>query len=107
MGYEHTMTGQNKKKGLFRVAVYFNEAEISALADEASKLGYRRAGIPIKTHKPHGFADEWLANTDGISRLLKFYAQYWRENEATRFKAAAEIAEEERRLAERKKELKL
>lgn len=59
-------------------------------------------GIPIKKQKPHGLADEWVANTDGIGKLLKNCYDYWKKNEPERLRALAEVQEEQRKLEERK-----
>ena len=84
------MNGKTKEKGLFRVAIYFNEADLSAIAKDAEKAGKRTVGIPIKRQKPHGMADEWLANTDGIGRFLKTCYDYWKTEEPRRLEALAE-----------------
>lgn len=99
------MNGKNKEKGLFRVAVYFNEADLTTLVKEAERLRFRRVGIPVKILKPHGFADEWLANTDGIAKTLKYYAAYYKEHEAERTAELAKVQAEEKALAERKAKL--
>ncbi|MBU0592043.1 hypothetical protein KKF81_00230 [Candidatus Micrarchaeota archaeon] len=84
------MNGKNKEKGLFRIAVYFNETDLLAIAKDAEELGFRRVGIPIKTQKPHGFANEWLANTDGISKMLKFAYKEYKKNKPKRLEEQAE-----------------
>lgn len=84
------MTGKNKEKGLFRVAVYFNESDLQTLVKDAEELGFRRVGIPIKTQKPHGFAHEWLANTDGVSKVLKFAHKEYRNSKPKRLEEQAE-----------------
>ena len=99
------MNGKNKTKGLFRVSVYFNEADITSLAKDAEKAGFRRVGIPVKIQKPHGLADEWLANTDGMGKMLKNCWDYWRKMEPERLRALAEVQEEQKRLEARKAEL--
>lgn len=101
------MQGKIKKKGICRVAVYFSKAELASVAADAEKANFRRVGIPISKQKEHGFGDEWLANTDGISRFLKYTLRYWREHETERLQEAAKLAEEERALAERKRKLGL
>jgi hypothetical protein len=101
------MNGKIKQKGLFRVSAYFNETEIQTLATEAEKLGYRRVGIPLKKQKPNGFSGEWVANTDGIAPMLKFFAEYYRRTEAQRLQQAADIARQEQALAEQKHKLGL
>lgn len=99
------MVGKIKGKGLFRVSVYFSERDLALLVKETEKAGFRRVGIPIKIQKPHGLPNEWLANTDGVSRFLKHCVEYWRMHETERLEEAAKIAEQERLLAERKVKL--
>jgi hypothetical protein len=101
------MAGKMKDKGLFRVSVYFSESDLASLVKETEKAGFRRVGIPIKIQKPHGLPDEWLANTDGVSRFLKHCVEYWRRHETERLEEATRIAEQERQLAERKVKLGL
>ena len=84
------MNGKNKDKGLFRVSVYFNEKDLATIIKESEKSGFRRVGIPVKIQKPHGMANEWLANTDGASKMLKKAFAYYVEHEADRIKALAE-----------------
>lgn len=59
-------------------------------------------GIPTKKQKPHGLANEWVANTDGIGKLLKNCYDYWKKNEPERLRELAELQEEQRKLEERK-----
>ena len=101
------MQGKIKKKGIYRVSVYFNEQELTSLAAEAEKAKFRRVGIPIRKQKEHGFGDEWQANTDGISRFLKYTLAYWRDHEKERLEQAAALAERERALQAEKKKLGL
>ena len=96
------MQGKLKKKGLYRVGVYLNETELTSMAAEAEKLKFRRVGIPIKKQKEHGFADEWLANTDGVSRYLKYCHDYYLKTEAERLEKLATIARKEQELAAEK-----
>ena len=99
------MNGKNKNKGLYRVSVYFNEDDLSSIVKDAEKLGFRRVGIPIKIQKPHGFADEWLANTDGVSRVLKHCHMYWTNAEPARLKAQADAMAAVRAAQEKAKEV--
>ena len=99
------MNGKTKDKGLFRVAIYFNEADLTSIAKDAEKAGKRKVGIPIKKQKPHGMADEWLANTDGIGRFLKYCYKYWKDEEPKRLETLAQIERQEQELAARKKAL--
>lgn len=99
------MQGKLKEKGLFRIGLYLNLEEMTREAAQAEKLHLRRGGLPIKTQKPGGFAGEWIANTDGISPLFKFYSEYYRKTEARRLAEAADIARQEQELAERKETL--
>ncbi len=99
------MNGKLKGKGLYRVSVYFNEADLTRIVKDAEKAGFRRVGIPIKIQKPHGMADEWLANTDGIGRLLKTCYEYWKEEEPRRLEALAETERQLKELEAKKKAL--
>jgi len=42
-----------------------------------------------------------------MSEILKYFSHYWKENEARRLEEAAQIAKEEKGLAERKAKLGL
>lgn len=98
------MQGKIKEKGIFRVSVYFNENDLLSLAKEAEKLGFRRVGIPIKKQLPHGFSGQWVANTDGISRLLKFCHNYYKDHYADRLREQAELEQREKEIQELKKQ---
>ena len=95
------MNGKLKSKGLYRISVYFNEADLTSIVKDAEKAGFRRAGIPIKVQKPHGLADEWLANTDGIGTMLKNCYDYWKKTEPERLRELAEVQEQKRMLEAR------
>jgi hypothetical protein len=99
------MNGKLKNKGLYRVSIYFNEADLTRIVKDAEKAGFRRVGIPIKRQKPHGLADEWLANTDGIGRLLKNCYDYWKKAEPQRLKELAETERQMQELAAKKEAL--
>lgn len=64
------------------VKVYFSEEDFAEVAKLAEKAGNRRVGLSLYTQKPHGFADEKLANTDGVARFLKMAAGYWQEHQS-------------------------
>lgn len=87
------MQGKSKKKGLSLVKVWLGEEDFKAMAQLAEKLGFRKVGLPLKTQKPHGFADEWRANTDGISQTYKALRAYYDKTEAYRLSEAARIAQ--------------
>lgn len=93
----------DKKK--IRAKVYFNEKSFALVAGDAEKAGKRRGGLQLFTQKEHGFAHERVANTDGVSKFLKFTWQYWREHESDRLLQAAELARQEKELFEKKKKL--
>lgn len=99
------MNGKMKKIGIVRVSVYFGMAELTAIAQDAEKAGLRRVGIPVRIQKPNGFADEWLANTDGIGRFLKQTYEYYKRHEADRLFEASKLAEARAQLEEKEKEL--
>jgi len=87
------------------VKVYFNPKSFQAVAADAEKAGKRRGGLQLFTQKPHGFGHEQVSNTDGISRFLKHTWAYWCDHEKERLEEALAIAEDERRIAARKKKL--
>jgi hypothetical protein len=97
------LQGKIKQKDLFRVSVYLNENDFVAMASESTKLKLRRVGIPNKTQKEHGFADEWCGNTDGISRYLKYCHKYYIENEGVRFQQMADLAQRQKELDDLKR----
>jgi hypothetical protein len=80
------------------VKVYFNEPDFAEVAKLAEKAGKRRVGLSLYTLKPHGFADEKLANTDGIARFLKMAANYWKAHQAELEQKAKANKEEAERL---------
>jgi predicted RNA-binding protein YlxR (DUF448 family) len=99
------MNGKNKEKGLFRVVVYFNESEFMIVAELAQKLGKRSVYIPIKKQKPHGMADEWVANTKGIAITLKELIKYYRDMEAERTAKLADVLQREKQIQAEKAKL--
>jgi hypothetical protein len=96
-----------KKVKKICVKCYFNPETFKAIAIDAEAAGKRRGGLLLFTQKSHGFAQEQVSNTDGISRFLKHCWAYWREHETERLQEAAKIAEDERGIAERKRKLAL
>lgn len=103
--FGYTMTGKNKGKGLFRVAVYFNETGLQAVVKDAEKAGFRRVGIPVKIQKPHGLTDEWLANTDGVAPFLKNCYEYWKKTAPERLKELADTEQQIKALTAKKEAL--
>lgn len=99
------MQGKAKKKGLFLVKVWHNEQDFTAMAQLAEKLGFRRVALPIRTQKPHGMADEWRANTDGISQTYKALREYYDKTEAWRLARAAELARGKQELAAKEQDI--
>lgn len=95
------------KNGKVCIKVYFNPKNYPLVIDDAERSGKRHRGLQLYTQKEHGFADEKVANTDGVGRFLKFCWQYWREHESDRLRMAAEIAEREKQLLAEKKRLGL
>lgn len=63
------------------VKVYMSQEDFTAYAKLAERAGKRRVGLLLHTQKPHGFADEKLANTDGIARFLKMAGRFWAEHQ--------------------------
>lgn len=94
-----------KDKNKICVKVYFNSKTFPEVIKDAEQTGKRRRGLQNFTQKEHGFADEMVSNTDGISRFLKFCWQYWKEHETDRLRKAIELAEREKQLLEEKKRL--
>lgn len=90
-----------------RVKVYLKDPELQAMADDAARAGFRREGLPIFVQKKHGFANEKVLNSDGISKFLKFCYQYWKRNEAERIEKYAELRRKEKELEEEKRRLGL
>ena len=64
----------------------------------AEDAGLRRKGLKLFTQKPHGFSNERLANTDRISKFLKFAWQYWENNRAWRFAMKADLDKRQEKL---------
>lgn len=87
------------------VKVYLKPEVFAEIAKLAEKAGKRRGGLLLYTQKAHGFAGETLANTDGIAKAFKFWAFYWKEDEAARLEKARDIAEKEKALAKEKEKL--
>lgn len=75
------------------IKVYLNPKLYAEMATLAEKSGNRRVGLPLYTQKKHGFADEKLANTDGIARFLKMTAEYWKEHQQELDKIEKEVKE--------------
>jgi len=102
---EGTISPQRKKS--ICIKVYVRPDLFSTLAKDAEAAGKRRKGLQLYVQKPHGFANELLANTDGIAKFLKYTWQYWKENEAARLERIAELLKKEKELQEERKKLGL
>jgi len=63
------------------IKCYFSEEGFSEVAALAEKAGSRRGGTTLYTLRPHGFAEERQANTDGIAKFLKLAAAFWAEHQ--------------------------
>jgi len=87
------------------VKIYLKPELFAEVAVQAEKALVRRKGLLLYTQKEHGFANEKLANTDGIAKFLKHTYRYWVEHEAQRLQELAEIAVTESEIAARKKKL--
>lgn len=72
------------------VKVYFNPITFAEIVKEAEASGKRRRGLQLYTQKKNGMAGEVLANTDGISKHLKFTADYYKNDKANQVKRQAE-----------------
>jgi hypothetical protein len=93
MEQEGGLLNIGKKK--IRVKVYFSPKDFAEVAKDAEKAGKRRGGLLLFTQKEHGFSNQKVANTDGLSKFLKFCWHYWQETERHRFEKAAELAKME------------
>ena len=80
------------------VKVYLNPNNFPRYATGAELAGKRRGGLPLFTQVPHGFADEKLANTDGLGRFFKMAADFWLEHRAELEVEARDVKEREARL---------
>ncbi len=89
------------------IKVYLKPELFAEMVLEAEKAGIRRKGLLLYTQKPHGFMEDKLANTDGIAKYLKFCHKYRKESEVHILEEAAELARQEKEIAERKKQLGL
>lgn len=88
-----------------KVKIYLNPGLYLEVIEEAEKAGIRRKGLPPYTQKPHGFANEKRANTDKIAKYLKFCHRYRKEHEAVLLEEAANLARQEKEIADKKKKL--
>ena len=94
------------KKKAIRVKTYFSKTDFAAVAKEAQEAGFRRAGLKLFTTTDNFKVREKLvANTDGISKYLKFCRTQYITNLPKLLEAQAEILKEEERIKERKREL--
>ena len=96
---------KDKKKVV--VKVYFNPKTFSEIAELSERAGFRRGGLVLYTQKKHGFSNEKIANTDGISKFLKYLIAYWKASEGRRLSEMAEILKQEEELKERKNALRM
>ena len=83
----------------------FLEPEFTEIVAEAEKAKCRRVSIPITRQKHNGIDGEWVANTKGICKFMKFCYAYYRRHEADRLSEAAKITAEKQALAEREAKL--
>ena len=86
------------------IKVYLYPALFAEIAGEAEKSGKRRKGLLLYTQKPNGFANEKLANTDGIAKFLKFCYEYYKDHEADRVRDLADILRKEQEIQELRKQ---
>jgi len=81
-----------------RVNCTFTEQEATDIAEEAQKAGCRSKSAKLVNQKPHGFANEVVYNTKGISKFIrKFLLPAWKKAEITRMQKleqARALAEE-------------
>lgn len=80
------------------VKVYMSHEDFQAYAKLAERAGKRRVGLIPYTQKPHGFASEKLANTDGIARFLKMAGLFWGEHQDELEEKAKTIREDSEKL---------
>lgn len=75
-----------------RVNVTFTEQEATEMAEEATKAGCRSKSAKLINQKPHGFANEVIYNTKGISKFIrKFLFPAWKRYEIERLKKMQEL----------------
>ena len=86
------------------IRTYLRPELFAEIAGEAEKAGKRKKGLLLYTAKPHGFANEKLANTDGIAKFLKFCYDYYKKAEPARLKELADILQQEKELQELKRQ---
>lgn len=98
---------KKKRKKQLRVKVYLTDKLFAEIIEQAEKAGFRRKGLLAYTQKKHGFADEKVANTDGIAKFMKYCYSYWKDSEYKRHEEALRIAQQEKELAEKKARLGL
>lgn len=80
------------------VKVYMSQEDFQAYAKLAERAGKRRVGLLLYTQKPKGFANEKLANTDGIARFLKMAGEFWGEHQDELEAEAKKLREDQERL---------
>ncbi len=80
-----------ERKRKIYVKVYFNERDFTTIVEQSVRAGKRKGGLQLFTQKPHGFSNEVIANTKGISKFLKMCAQYYIENENERIRKRVEL----------------
>ena len=97
--------GRKKLGRQVLIKVWMNEILFAEAARNAERAGFRRGGTVLFTQKKNGLQDEKVANTNGVSKYLKHCMSYYEKAEPERLSRAAQIAEEERRLAAEKKKL--
>jgi hypothetical protein len=95
----------NTGKKQIRVKVYFSPKDFAEIAKDAEKAGKRRHGLLLFTQKEHGLVHDKVANTDSLSKFLKFCWHYWQETERHRFEKAAELAKREQEIKEERSKL--
>ncbi|MFA5412856.1 MAG: hypothetical protein WC350_05935 [Candidatus Micrarchaeia archaeon] len=81
------------------VKVYLNEPEFIEWTKLAEDAGTRSRGLKPFKLKPHGFADERLANTKGLVKFIKKVVMpNWKDGEKERTAAKIRLHEEAKKL---------
>jgi len=81
------------------VKVYLNEPEFLEWARMAEEAGIRPRGLKPFRLKPHGFADERLANTKGLVKFLKeAVIPFWKDGEKDRKERRTRLLDEAEKL---------
>ena len=96
---EKTQKERERDRRKIRIKVYFNEEEFSEVITDSEQAHFRRGGLKPFVQKARGFSEEKLANTDGISKFLKFCWREWQRIRAEGRDLQAEIEKRKQEIA--------